>query len=277
LRKVAPGEYVRLRSHESIMKEVSYVTDRYPLTKEMFFEVETFGVDVRWAVDLCSRLREFNARRKTPLSFGTNLRINPNGHLEELFAALKSCNFKYVNIGLESGSERIRHEVLNRRESNQDIINAVGLAKRYGLRVHFFNMIGIPGETLDDFNQTVNMNRLCLPEEHSTSIFYPYPGTKLYSICREMGLMRKPPNPDLERQRARLGFPGFSKRQIERKYVWFDYYVYKGHKPIVQIMASVLGCKMSQSPLLKGLYNYTNHGYIKWSKNLLKTLLQRLA
>lgn len=276
LRELAQGTYVRLRSHDSIIKEVEEIAEAYPTIKDIYFEVETFGADLHWAVQLCLKLQEFNTRREIPLSFGTNLRVTPNANFESLFFALKECNFAYINIGLESGSERIRREVLNRKESNEDIIHAVRVAKKYGIGVSFYNMVGIPGETEKDFIQTVNMNRMCFPDNHTTSIFYPYSGTKLYSICKEKGLIRKPLNPDWERQKARLDFPGFSRRQIERKYVWFDYYIYKGHKPIAEIMANVLGRKLSQSPLLERLYNFTNYHYAKGIKNLLKDLLVRL-
>lgn len=69
-----------------------------------------------------------------------------------------------VKIGLESGSERIRREILKRNYSNKDIIDAVSLARKYGLKVFFYNLMGIPGETLNDFKETIGINRICLPD-----------------------------------------------------------------------------------------------------------------
>jgi radical SAM superfamily enzyme YgiQ (UPF0313 family) len=243
LKKLASGNYVRLRSPESIVNEISSIMDIYPNTEEIYLEIETFGTDLKWAEDLCSLIEKFNSRRKRPIQFRVNLRIYPGiiMKLDALFQNLNKSNFRSINIGLESGSERVRKEVLRRTYSNNDVIHAVNSARKYGLKVNFFNIIGLPTETIDDFNQTIQMNRLCSPDHHMTSIFYPYPGTDLYNQCDDQDLI-----PDthlssgMERVRADLDFPQFRKWQIQKAYIWFDYYVYKDKKPIAQLTKRIL-------------------------------------
>jgi len=41
-------------------------------------------------------------------------------------------------------------------------------------------MIGLPGETENDFQETIAMNRLCQPNWYFLSIFFPNPGTELH-------------------------------------------------------------------------------------------------
>lgn len=249
LKGLAAGPYVRFRSPDNILDEIKYVTSRFPGKKEIYLEVETFGMNRRWAVELCDKLAAFNNTIKDPLSFGANLRVTENAELEGLFAALKNANFRFINIGLESGSETLRRSVLNRYYTNQDVIDAVRLARKYGLKVTLYNMIGLPGERPDDFKETVNVNRICLPDKHFTSIFFPYPGTKLHLLCESEGLLKNIVT-DAERRYAVLDLPGFTRKQIQKSYEWFEYYVYKGHKPLYKILARVAVSRLMSSPYL---------------------------
>jgi len=252
LRKLAGGTYVRLRSPQKIVEEIEEIVKQFPMVKEIYFEIETFGANLKWAYELCSKLEEFNAKRTLRLAFGVNLRVTPKViENEELFAVLKKSNFSYLNIGLESGSERVRREILKRHYSNEDIIKAVFLAKKHKLDVVFYNLIGIPTETISDFNETVKMNRKCLPLWNYLSIFYPYPGTDLFKLCDKKGIL---PESLLasgkERVKASLDLPDFSRKQIQKAFIWFNYYVYRGNKPILELAKNVLS---SYLILYKGL------------------------
>jgi len=237
LKKLATGRYVRFRSQENVIGEIRELLVRFPKMKEIYFEVETLGANVEWALELCRKLTELNATLEHPLSYGVNFRITPNmKRMEELFAALKISNFRFINIGLESGSERVRREVLRRNYNNDDVVRTVELAKQYGLEVIFYNLIGLPFETVEDCKETIRINRICQPAWHYLSIFYPYPGTDLYDVCQEHGFLPL----DLlttgkERVAASLDFPEFSKTQIQKAFIWFDYYVYNGYKPDEQL------------------------------------------
>lgn len=184
--KLAKGEYVRLRSVPNIMEEIRQITQQVFSKKIIYLEIETITVNKEWTLDLCAQLAEFNVKRAQPVSFGVNLRITPGLELEDYFKAFKKSNFKFVCIGVESGSQRVRSQILNRHYSNEDIINAVRLARQYGLEVHLNNLIGVPGETPDDFRETVKINRLCAPDKHYTCVFFPYPGTDLYFLCKKL-------------------------------------------------------------------------------------------
>jgi anaerobic magnesium-protoporphyrin IX monomethyl ester cyclase len=238
--RLAPGPYVRLRSPDNIVEEVKAVAARFPTIKKFHLEVETIGLNTKWALVLISKLQRLNETLSEPLAFGANLRVTPNRDEESLFAAFQKCNFKYVDIGLESGSERVRREILRRNYSNEDVIRAVRMARKYGLKVGLYNMIGIPGETIDDFRETVKINRLCAPDYHYTSVFFPYPGTDLYSLCREQGILNKPLETDMERVRAVLDLPGFRKCMIQKSQIWFDYYVFKGRKSLYKILIGAI-------------------------------------
>lgn len=244
LGKVAEGRYVRVRSPRNIVDELREIKKRNPYLGEVYLEVETLGFKRDWALELCEQLKNLNTELEVPIVFGSNLRVTPGAEYDELFAAFSESNFGFINIGLESGSERIRKDVLKRHYSNRDIIEAVRTAKQHGLKVGMYNLIGLPGETRRDFRETVRVNRVCQPDWFLLSVFFPYPGTALYDACREMGLLERDPDPYLERRRPVLDLPGFSKRQVGWRRTWFPFLVYRGHRSMREVLWLVAMAKI---------------------------------
>ncbi|TBR14789.1 B12-binding domain-containing radical SAM protein [bacterium] len=272
LSRLASGDYVRYRSAENIITELEEITHANQDIKEVYFEVETITINMKWALDLCAKLAKFNSQRKSPLSFGVNLRVTPNANFEPLFGAMQKSNFRFVNIGLESGSERVRRDILKRHYSNKDIINSAKLARQYGLQVHFLNMIGFPGETEDDFKQTIECNRICQPDLWAShSIFFPYPGTEIYESCRSKGLLSNNIDVEMERSKAVLDLKEFPRNRIQHYFAWFDYYVYRGHRPLAKLLIRVFIAKLQSSYRLMRIYRkVTGFGFIKKVKEALK-------
>lgn len=256
-RSLGEGAYVRFRNPKAIVEEIREILMRNPHYREIYLEQETIGVKLAWTESLCDELAALNFSLEKPVTFGVNLAITPNIDYDRLFTALKRASIRYVNIGLESGNEKLRRETLKRRYTNDDVLKAVTSAKKQGLKVALFNMIGLPGETPELFQDTLDMNRKCQPDWHYTSIFYPYPGTDLYRVCKEQGLLAETTGTvgiDMERSQSTLDLPGFSKKQIQQAYEWFDYNVYLGQKPRYRLFAKVIRSKIKRKPWLNHLY-----------------------
>jgi anaerobic magnesium-protoporphyrin IX monomethyl ester cyclase len=227
LRKVSEGQYVRLRSVANVIQEIEMLTQQFPSVLQYVLEVETLGVDREWLHHLCLELHQFNSKRAMPLVFSSNLRIYPQMEVRHIFSSLKMAGFGSIVIGLESGSERVRKEVLNRRYQNNEILEAADMARRNGIEVGIFNLVGLPTETPSEFVETLLLNQQIQPDWHATSIFFPYPGTELYERVKAMGLLPEDlPGRD-ERQIARISYPTFHKRQIQRAFDSFHYRVYR--------------------------------------------------
>ena len=80
-------------------------------------------------------------------------------------------------------------------------------------------MIGLPGETPEDIDQTLSLNNELEPDDFGHFVFYPYPGTRLFQVCRKNGFL--PDNwtklPSDNRQSI-LNMPDLSKDDIEYFY-----------------------------------------------------------
>ena len=168
---------------------------------------ETVGLNRKLWAELLPALK------RTGLKFGTNYRIGITAL--DFLDELRDANFVRLNIGIESGNEWIRRHVLNRRYTNEQIIETYRRARALGMDTKAYNLIGLPHETPEMFEDTIRINQLARPNHTMLNIFYPYPGTALDEVCDELGL--KPAGdvgPVRERTQSILNLPDFPKEKI---------------------------------------------------------------
>jgi radical SAM superfamily enzyme YgiQ (UPF0313 family) len=71
--------------------------------------------------------------------------------------------------------------------TNDQIADAFALCKKYGLHSSAFLMIGMPGETMAQMNETIDLMVRIGPGRMRWSVFYPFPGTLSYKLAEEWG------------------------------------------------------------------------------------------
>ena len=249
LKTNASGKYVRFRSPQNIVSEIRYLRERFPEKHEYFLEVESFNVNRKWVVEFTAALADYCNNIDKEISFGTNIRITPNTDFDEMFALCTKANINTFTAGLESGSERIRSEVMNRRYSNADVIRMAEQAKKHRCKFGFQNMIGLPTETEDEFMETVKLNKICQPDWYFLSIFFPYPETDLWYTCKNMGLLHNNIDTRIERSQPALTLPTFPRGRIRKRRYMFEYDVYRSKKPFYKILIRTLITMMTSHPL----------------------------
>ena len=174
------GIYHREKSASRIIAEVEkLVHDRK--VDYIRFTDETFILNR-------SRIREFcqlYAGIRLPFSFSTR----PETVNDEMMSQLAEAGANTVSFGLESGNEQYRREMLNRKTGQQEVIDAVTIARRYGVKTFAFVMIGLPKEDramIQDTNELINTIQ---PDIFQITIFYPFQGTPFYEYCLQEGLL----------------------------------------------------------------------------------------
>lgn len=220
LKNISKGKYVRYRSVENILGEISYLVEHFPKNDTIYFEIEAINCDHEFMKEFCTKLVEFNKRQSRTIYYGTNVRITPNMDWPYIFKMFRKANIGYVNIGLESGSERVRREIMNRIYSNDDVLQAMMAAKKNRICTMLYVLVGLPTETMEEFEMSVEMIRRCKPTTIHMGIFYPYPGTDLYVLCEKKGLLSTL-KADIGRNIASLDMPQFSRRNIQNVYDMF--------------------------------------------------------
>jgi len=170
---------VRHRSPKNICEEVLHVREKYPI-KCVYFVDDSFTVDKKWVIDFCEEYA-----RTVNIPFGCNLRFDNT--TEEIVIALSKANCKYVHVGLESGNDYVRKEILNRNISKELMISAANLFHKYGIKMLTENLGGLPGETYDMLLETLRMNQEIKPTYANLSLFAPYPKLSLTAYAIENG------------------------------------------------------------------------------------------
>jgi len=255
LRNISPGKYVRFRSPWHILKELNTLWLEQPGIKSFYLEVETLSINIPYALELCESLKAFNKARNINMEFRVNISLYKNLLQDEkcvtFLRALKSANVTTINIGLESGSERIRKDILNRPDySNKDIIQFSQLAKLIGLKTSLYIIMGLPTETHNDFLETLFIILKCEPDYVQYGFFFPYPGTDIYKYALE-----KPPfNPSFERKRPYFDTKEFTKKQQIHEYIWMPVFLYNNKLPFYSILILMLKNYVVQSDTLTKIF-----------------------
>ena len=164
------------------------------------------------------------------MTFRINLALHSNfvRNEEKYKKFLELCqkaNVTALNVGLESGSERVRRQILKRpRYTNRELIEFCTTAREFGVATSLLVLMGVPGETFDDYLETVGVVRDLQPEDVQLSIFYPYLGTDLYNIAVEEGVIPAGgTEPGNERHRATLELADFPKWRVPFEFLFFLY------------------------------------------------------
>jgi anaerobic magnesium-protoporphyrin IX monomethyl ester cyclase len=175
------GKRFRQQSVEYVLEEIRQVRDHYPLEFVVFVD-DTFVLSNEW-------LAEFAA--KYPGQIGLPFFCNTRANLvsAEQVRLLKAAGCHSVSMGIETGNDRIRNELLKRRMSREQILEAARLIREGGLHFTTTNMIGLPTSTLQDDFGTLALNIEARPSYAHVFIFQPYPRTELGEFTREQGWM----------------------------------------------------------------------------------------
>ena len=177
------GKYMRFKNPERFIEEIEDYLRRYPKTWGFFFEDDIFGVKMAW-------LKEWAPLYKKRIGkpFGCNMR--PNLVDPEMVKVLTEAGCIRVQMAIESGNDEIRNQILNRRLSNERLVESFKMFQDAGVTVVSYNMVGSPNETPSTVLDTIKLNAEINPGLIQHSITYPYAGTALYDNCVQNELIR---------------------------------------------------------------------------------------
>ncbi len=213
------GKYVRFRSVDKTLDEIELLKRKYSFN---YFTVDDdiFSLNKPWLLDFCEKYS-----KKFDMKFECNVRIGTID--EEAMKALKGAGCKLIKVGLETGNEGLRKEVLGRNISNKEVIKLFDLAKKIGLQTFTFNMIGIPGETKQTIKETIDLNAKIKADFLQLTVFYPYPGTLLGEKCIHERLIARGQLDSLFTGESILDLPDLTSKDIKRAAKNFKFNVYK--------------------------------------------------
>jgi anaerobic magnesium-protoporphyrin IX monomethyl ester cyclase len=166
------GQRYTARSPEHVVDEMAWLKRTFR-PDHLWIADDIFGLKPGWIEQFAALIQARDAA--TP--FKCLLRADQV--TAEIARALRAAGCQIAWIGAESGSQRIL-DAMEKGTRVGQIGAATRLLHEAGVEVGFFLQFGYPGETRDDIDRTIDMVRLCAPDDIGVSVSYPLPGTTFY-------------------------------------------------------------------------------------------------
>lgn len=173
------GRVWRYHSPEYVIAEMSFLKEKYGIDF-ISFEDDNFMLSKKRTIEICQRMVKNNL----------NLFWSCLGHVnevdDEVLQWMKKAGCQTIYLGIESGSPRIL-DLINKKASINEIRKGVEKIKAHKISVTGSFILGLPTETKEDMEKTIDF-ALNLPLDGVTFfIFTPYPNTPLRELAFKHG------------------------------------------------------------------------------------------
>lgn len=249
IRRQGTGLYARLLGVDRAISMIEGLAAEYRF-KEIVFRDDTFTWDRDWAM-------EFIEKYGKRFSFPFHIFSRVDTLDDETVDALKRVGCVTVFLGLDSGNEYIRNDILNKEQGQEELFSTVDRLKKAGILPVISNIVGLPYETPEMFKDTLEANKRIYKDrvEFSSSfgvipkiwVFTPWPKTDLHTMCEKKGWISEDPATAMVYRQSVLSMPQFSPREIDREFRLFRYRIYKDSFPIRALLIRLFDSRPVQA------------------------------
>jgi radical SAM superfamily enzyme YgiQ (UPF0313 family) len=173
------GRGFRANSIDYVLDAMESVTRRLPV-KMLQIKDDTFTTNKKRVLALCKRMRE----RRLGFFWSCDTRVDLLE--DELLREMRLAGCQRLSLGVESGSQRIL-DAIRKKITPDEILASTALAKKYGIKVRYYLMLGNRGETKESFAETLAFLERAAPHEYVFSCLSVYPGTRDFRDAEEAG------------------------------------------------------------------------------------------
>lgn len=242
------GRYFRRKTIDKLVLEIKMHLNEFKW-EMIFFCDDNF---LSMSTDSCIQFsRQWKDEINIPFWVNTTAESVNARKLEHLKDA--GCNG--ISIGIESGSEWLRENILNRKIKNDRIIKTFKLIHEYGIRTSSNILIGFPGEYEEDVFESIKLAKMLQTNNQDVTFVTPYMGTNIHAIAFMLGYITISEEPGfrgfaegISMRRPSIKVPQLSTEFLEKIYKMFMGYV-NGKIPIPRrFMNSAPGADSSALP-----------------------------
>ncbi len=251
--QVMYGHKFRARSAKNVVDEMELLVKEHG-AKEICFDDDTFTVGKPRVIEIC---REIN-KRNLNIEWSCFGRV---GLDEETLMEMKKSGCEHIRYGVESGSQ----ELLDRCKKFTNIAQikeTFKLTKKAGIRDYGTFMFGLPGETWNTVDKTINLAKELDPYAVQFSIVIPFPGTEYYTELKAKGMLKAKNWSDFDGSaKAVVETEELSKEDLEKALAlaWKGFYLRPGY--IVKSVARHLKSLQDMKRLFGGARSF----FTRWS------------
>jgi anaerobic magnesium-protoporphyrin IX monomethyl ester cyclase len=158
---------------------IEHVLARLPV-KMIQIKDDTFTTNKKRVLELCKGIRD----RKLSFFWSCDTRVDLLS--EDLLREMRLAGCQRLSLGVESGSQAIL-DAIDKKITPDEILESTEMAKRVGIRVRYYMMLGNRGETRDTFAETLRFLERAKPHEFIFSCLSIYPGTRDFHDAEAAG------------------------------------------------------------------------------------------
>jgi anaerobic magnesium-protoporphyrin IX monomethyl ester cyclase len=179
------GNYVRWRNKDNVLEEIEDIRKQC-FVKVLHFIDDSFGVNREWLKDFVNTLSQIDGKK---FSLQANMRADMvTQDLCEVFDSYGVDRLR-LRIAVECGDEDFRRDVLRKDISNERLKQASDMLHRHKIDFITYNMLCLPGESIAQAFQTLEINLRLKPVLALCFICQPFPGTQLAEYAIEKGFL----------------------------------------------------------------------------------------
>ena len=167
------GHAWRVRSAENVAQEIRQALKMFPQVKEFFFDDDTFNIRKERVVELCAKFK--------PLGFRWSCTARVHSDYETL-KAMAEAGARLLIVGFESGDPQILKNI-KKGATVEMARKFMKNCKELGIAVHGDYIIGLPGETKESIQRTIDFAKELDTETIQVSIAHAFPGTELHDYA----------------------------------------------------------------------------------------------
>jgi magnesium-protoporphyrin IX monomethyl ester (oxidative) cyclase len=183
------GKIWRARSPQNVADEIEQLIRTYNI-KQIDFYDDNMTLDRKRMESICNLIMERNLDFEWYIPTG----VRADTLDEDLLAKMKAAGCKRIFIAPESGVQRVVDQVVKKNLDLRKVENTVISARKVGIKVACFFIIGLIGETKDDIKATINyaykLKKLGA-DRFYFSFATPLYGTELYEQAKRGGFLRE--------------------------------------------------------------------------------------
>jgi hopanoid biosynthesis associated radical SAM protein HpnJ len=174
------GHAWRTRSVDNVVQEVKNTLEYFPQLKEIFFDDDTFNIRKDRAIELSQKFK--------PLRFQWSCTARCHSKYEEL-KAMADGGARLFIVGFESGDPQILKNI-KKGATVEMAREFMKNCKKVGIKVHGDFIIGLPGETKETIQKTIDFAKELDCETIQVSLAHAMPGTELHDSMAQQGFLK---------------------------------------------------------------------------------------
>lgn len=160
-------------SPNMVIEHLGALTERFHLQGISFLD-DNFTLDKDWAYKVCEGI----IKNRMKIKWWAQVRANLVDR--DMIKIMREAGCIVATITIESGNDRIRHEIMKKETTRSQIERAYKLAKKLGMLTQGTLMVGSPTETYEELKDSINFLRKVDPDWAGIVFTTILPGTPLY-------------------------------------------------------------------------------------------------